>query len=96
MLSKHSGREFPGIFLIEGITGDDFFSSIGSALLEMVTIGDPIIIVTSTARLLGAVRNFAIDSDLTSIESFEDNLFMGWDLRGNGSWIKYENGPKKY
>ena len=80
MFSIHSKGEIPRKFGIEGITDDNFPSSISSALLEVVTIGDSIIFVASTARSLRAVRNFAIDGQGTSIESLQNNLFVAKDL----------------
>jgi len=79
MFSIHSRREIPRKFGIEGITDDNLPGSISSALLEVVTIGDSIIIVASTARSPRAVRNFVIDGQGTSIESLQNNLFVAKD-----------------
>lgn len=76
MFSVHSGGEIPWEFGIEGVADDDLPCSIGSALLEMITIGDPIIIVAGAAGLLRTVRHFTIDREGGAIESLEKNLFM--------------------
>jgi hypothetical protein len=101
MLSVHSRREIPRQFGIEGITDDNLSGSVSSALLEMVTIGDPVIIVASTTSSLWAIRNFAVDGQRTSIESLQNNLFVAKDLGRNRSRTEhkrkenYGNGEKK-
>ena len=69
MFTVHSRREIPRKFGIEGITDDNLSGSIRSALLEVVTIGDSVIIVARTTSSLRAVRSFAVDGEGTSIES---------------------------
>jgi len=102
MLSVHSGREIPRKFGIEGITDDNLPSSIGSTLLEVVTIRDSIIIVTGTAGPIRTVRNFTIDREGNPIDSLQNNLFMDSDLRGDRSTIEqrkkqnHQNGQKKF
>jgi hypothetical protein len=69
MLPIHSGREIPWEFGIKGITDDNLPGPVGSALLEMVGIGDPAIIVAGAAGSLWAVRNFAIEGKRIPIET---------------------------
>ena len=76
MLSIHSRREIPGVFGIKCIADDDLPGSIGSALLEVVTIGNAVIIVARTARPLGTVWRFTIDSNWIPVESLHDDLFV--------------------
>ena len=102
MFPIHSRREIPWKFGIEGITDDDLPEPISSALLEVVTISDSVIIMARTTRSLWAVRNFAIDGQGTSIESFQNNLFVAEDLGGYRSRKEdkkkknHGNGEKKY
>jgi hypothetical protein len=82
-----SGGEVPGVFLVEGIADDNLPRSIGSTLLEVVTIRDSIVIVADTTGLLRAVRDFAMDGEGASVESFYDHLFVLRSLREDPSWI---------
>ena len=87
MLSIHSRREVPRVFGIGGITDNNFSRSIGSALLEVVTIRYSIIVMTGAAGLLRAVRHYALYSQRASVESLQNNLFMQRDLGGNRGGI---------
>jgi hypothetical protein len=87
MLSIHPGRKVPRGFGIIGITDNNFPRSIGSALLEVVTIRYSIIVMTGAAGLLRTVRYFALYAQRGPVESLQDNLFMQGDLRGNRSGI---------
>lgn len=69
MFSVHSGGEVPWKFGIEGIAHNNLPASIRSALLEMVTIGDSIIIVAGPTGLLRTVRHFTIDRERGPIKS---------------------------
>ena len=84
MLSEHPGGEVPGILRIVGVTDDHLSCSVGSALLKVISIRDLVIGMTRAARLLGTVRNFAIDREQVPIEASHRDLFMLGDLRGKG------------
>jgi hypothetical protein len=92
MFPIESGGEVPGVFLVEGIADHSFPCSIGSALLEVVTIGNSIIIVAGATSLLRAVGRFAVHSERTSIEPLQSNLFVRRSLREDPSRI---NGTEK-
>jgi hypothetical protein len=102
MLSVHSRREIPREFGIEGITDDNLPGSIRSALLEMVTIGNSVIIVASATGSLWAIRNFAVDGQRTSIESLQNNFLVRGSLRRYRDRIEetkkqdHQNGQKKF
>ena len=83
MPSIHPGRKVPWIFGIIDITDHNFSRSIGSALLEVVTIRYSIILMTGAAGLLRTVRYFALYAQRVPVESPQDNLFMQRDLRGD-------------
>jgi hypothetical protein len=87
MFPIESGGELPGMFLIEVIAHDNFSGSIGSALLEVVTVGDSIVIVANATSLLRTVRCFTVRSERTSVEPFQDNLFVGGRLREDPGWV---------
>ncbi len=65
----HSGGEVPWTLGIKSVTYNDFSHSIGSALLEVVTICYPVIIMANPAGLLGAVRRFAVYGELIPVGS---------------------------
>jgi len=87
MFPIESGGELPGMSLIEVIAHDNFSGSIGSALLEVVTVGDSIVIVANAASLLRTVRRFTVRSERTSVEPFQDDLFVRRRLREDPGWI---------
>jgi len=76
MFSIHSSGELPGIFLIKGIANNDLSSSIGSTLLEVVTISDSIIIMAGTTCFLGTVRDFTFDGEGISVKPLQNDLLM--------------------
>jgi hypothetical protein len=88
MSSVHPGRKVPWIFGIEGITDNNFPSSIDTALLKMVTIRNSVIVMAGTTSLLRTVGRLAIRGERVSIEPLQDNLFMQEGLRGNGAWMQ--------
>ena len=88
VLSIHSGGEVPGVFRVEGIADDDFSSSIRTTLLEVVTLGDLVIVVAGPAGLLGTVRCFTLHSEGLPVESSQDNLFMQRDLGNNRGGVE--------
>ena len=87
MFPVEPGGEVPGIFLVEGIADHSFPRSIGSALLEVVTVGDPIVIVAGTTGLLRAVGRFAVHTERTSVEPLQDDLFVRRRLREDPAWV---------
>ena len=88
MFPIHSRREVPREFLIKGITDYNFPVSVGSALLEVVAIGYSLIIVTAAASSFRTIRLFAIDAEGASIETLQNDLFMGRTLGMNHWRIK--------
>jgi hypothetical protein len=80
MFPIHARREVPRVFLIKDITDDNFPVSIGPALLEVVAIGYSLIIMAATTGSLRTIRFFAIDGEGASVETLENNLFMGRNL----------------
>ena len=80
MFPIHSRREVPRVFLIKGITDNNFPVSIGSALLEVVAIGYSLIIMTAAASSLRTIRFFGINGEGGSIETLQNNLLMGRPL----------------
>jgi len=60
MLSIHSRRKVPWVFRIEGITDQNSPKSVGSTLLEVVSVRYSIIVMTGATSLLRAIRPFAI------------------------------------
>ncbi len=81
VFSKHSRREIPGVFGIEGIADDDFSGPVGSALLEVVSIGNAIIVVASTTGPLGTIRDFAVGGKRGPVKSSHDDLLVFANLR---------------
>ena len=69
MPSIHSGRKVPRVFGIECITDNNFSGSIGSALLEMITIRYLIIVMAGATGPLRTVRNCAVYAQRVPIES---------------------------
>jgi hypothetical protein len=88
MFSVHPGGEIPGVFGVEGVADDDFPGCIRATLLEVITLCDLVMVMTGPAGPLGTVRHFAISGERTSVESFQNDLFMQEDLRGNGGWMQ--------
>jgi hypothetical protein len=76
MLSKHPGGEVPRVFGVEGITDNNFAKPILSTLLEVVALRYLVIVMAGTTGLPGTVGHFAISVERTSIESFQNDLFM--------------------
>ena len=91
MFSIHSRGEVPRVFWIEGITDDNFSGSIGSTLLEVITICYLIIIMAGTAGSFWAIRNFTVGGEWTSIESPKDNFFVQGYLGLDRDRIKKRN-----
>jgi len=60
MFPVHSGGEIPRVFWIEGLADGNFSSSIGPALLEVISIGYSIIIMAGTTGSLRTVRILTI------------------------------------
>jgi hypothetical protein len=83
IFSVHPRGKIPGIFGIEGVADNGFPGSIRATLLEVVTLCDLVIVMAGPAGLPGTVRHFAIGGQRTSIESFQNDLFMQRDLGGN-------------
>ena len=88
MLSVRSRRKAARIFLIEGVTDDDFSGTVRSTLLEMVTASDPFVIVAFSTCMLRAVRMLAVDGDGIPTESSQDNFFVRKDLREDQGRMK--------
>ena len=88
MLTKHPGREVPRVFGVEGIADNNFARPIRSALLEVIAIRYSVIVMAGAAGLPGTVGRFAIGGERTSIESFQNDLFMQRDLGGKASGIE--------
>ena len=88
MLSIHSRRKVPWIFLIEGVTDDDFPGTVCSTLLEVVTTGDPLVIMALTASSLRTVRIFAVNREGIPIESPQNNCFVDKDLGEDQGRVK--------
>lgn len=74
------------------IADDDFSGPIGSTLLEVITLGDKIVIMAGPAGLFGTVRDFTLQGKRISIETPENDLLMRGSLRGNRAW---ENKKKR-
>jgi hypothetical protein len=83
MFSVHPRGKIPGIFGVEGVADNDFPNSIRPTLLEVVTLCDLVIVMAGPAGLPGTVRRLAIGGERTSVESFQNDLFMQRDLGGN-------------
>jgi len=83
MFSIHSGREVPWIFGIRGFPDNNLPASIGSALLEVVTIRYSIILMAGPTGLLRTVGHLAFYCQRIPIDSLQSNLFMQRDLGGN-------------
>jgi len=88
MFSVHPGGKIPGIFGVEGVADDDFPSSVRATLLKMVALCDPVIVMAGPAGLPGTVRRVAIGGERTSIEPFQNNLFMQRHLGRNEGGIE--------
>jgi hypothetical protein len=88
MFSVHPRGKIPGVFGVEGVTDDDFPSSIRTTLLEVIPVCDLVIVMAGPAGLPGTVRYFAIGGERTSIESFQNDLFMQRDLGRNQGGIE--------
>ena len=76
MLPVHSRGEVPGMAGIEPVTDDDLPGSVGSPLLKMVSVGDPIVIMAAPARPFRAIRNSILKGEVFPIVSFERDLLM--------------------
>lgn len=96
MFSVHPGGKIPGIFGVEGVADDDFPSSIRATLLEVVPLCDLVIIMAGPAGLPGTVRHFAIGGERTSIESFQNDLFMQRDLGRSKGGIEEREDAQGY
>jgi hypothetical protein len=88
VLPVHSRGEIPGISSVVCIADGHFPGSIGSALLEVITIGDPVIIMAGATGFFRTERNFTIDREGTPIEPLRDDLFMRRTLGRNRNRIK--------
>ena len=77
---------------IKGITDNNFAEPIRSALLEVVTLCDLVIVMAGPAGLLGTVRQLTLGGERASIESPQNDLLMWRCLRGNRAW---ENKKKR-
>jgi hypothetical protein len=88
MFSVHPGGKIPGVFGVEGVADDDFPGCIRAALLEVVTIRDPVIVMAGTAGLLGTVRRFTLHGKRLPVEPPEDNLLMQRHLGRNQGGIE--------
>jgi hypothetical protein len=101
MPSIHPGRKVPWVFGIEGIADHRFPKPVRAALLEVVTVRDAMIVMTSATSLPGTVGQFAIRGERISIEPLQDDFFMQEDLRGNGGWMQkaaaqhHDDSPKE-
>jgi hypothetical protein len=80
MLTEHPSRQVPTVLGVEGIADDNFARPIRSALLEVIAVRYLVIVMAGTTGLPGTVGRFAISGERTSIESFQNNLFMQRDL----------------
>lgn len=96
MFSVHPGGKIPGIFGVEGVADDDFPSSIRATLLEVVPLCDLVIVMAGPAGLPGTVRHFAIGGERTSIESFQNDLFMQRDLGRSKGGIEEREDARGY
>ncbi len=76
MLSVHPGGKIPRKLWIEAIRDHNLSGPVCSSLLEMIPIGDPIIIVARAACSFGAVRSAAIDAEGYSVQPPQFNLLM--------------------
>ena len=88
MFSVLPRGKIPGVFGVEGVTDDDFPSSIRTTLLEVITPCDLVILMAGPAGLLGTVRHFAIGGERASIESFQNDLLMQRHLGQNKGGIE--------
>jgi len=73
-LSVHPRGEVPGILRIKIIRHGDPTRAVRSSLLEMIAIGNAVIVMTAPAGLLGAIRESAFRGEGGSVESSKDNL----------------------
>ncbi|MBM4307013.1 MAG: hypothetical protein FJ123_09785 [Deltaproteobacteria bacterium] len=80
MFSKQSRREIPGVFRVVSITKNRFPGTIGSALLEMVSLCDEVVVMASPAGLFGAVRDFTLQGKGSTIKAPQDDLLVRWRL----------------
>jgi hypothetical protein len=72
------------MFGIKGVTDDHSSHSVGSALLEVVTICYLGIIMATPTGLLGAIRGFTVHGERSSIRSSHEDLFVLSGLGSNG------------
>ena len=96
MFPVQPGGKIPGVFGVEGVADDDFPSSIGATLLEVVPLCDLVIIMAGPAGLPGTVRHFAVGGERTSIESFQNDLFMQRDLGRSKGGIEEREDAQGY
>ena len=94
MLPVHTGGEVPRMFGIKGVTDDNSSHSIGSALLEVVTVCYLGISMANPTGLLGAIRHFTVHGEMSSIRSSQEDLFVLSGLRSNGRREKEEKASK--
>ncbi len=80
MFTIHSRGEIPWTFGIEGIADDDLPRGIRPPLLEVVAIGDAVVIVTRPACFLWTVRRFVLDANGIAVERPNNNPLMFTDL----------------
>jgi hypothetical protein len=73
---------------VVSIADNNFPGPIGSALLEVITLGDETVIMAGPTGLFGAVRDFTLQGERASIESPQNDLFMRGCLGGNRAWKK--------
>jgi len=69
---------------VEVIPDVDLSRSIGSALLEMVSPRNPLIIMTGPASSPGAIRDVTLYRQRIPVESPDDDFLMLKTLRGEG------------
>jgi len=81
---------------IEPVTDDDLPGSVGSPLLEMVSICDSIVIMASPAGPFRTIRDSILRGEVFSVESFERDLLMGWSLGKDRNWMKQGEGENQY
>jgi hypothetical protein len=59
-------------------------------LLEVVPLGDEVIIVARPTGLFGAVRDFALQGERVSVEPPQEDFLMRRTLRENRNWEKHK------
>lgn len=68
---------------IERIADDDLPGSISSALLKMVSVGNPLVIMADAACLLRAVGQGTLNRKRVPVESPQNDLFVRKVLAGS-------------